>query len=248
MNRILGVLPVLIFCGVTHSDATPGASATAGQHLPRVSVFHPRVFLKNDKARIGKGLTAEQLRLRVEDPQYTFWRRGTNDEGPSGAVERAADYLENGQSADFDAVRRFLLTHTYSYATHDVGGFLAGAEMATAFDWIYRGLSEADRLLVMANIVKTADSSRDFMLHGEPDINHNYTYMALRTLGVCGLVLKGEPEPYDDKASEYLALTKQWIEALHDMKNSTNMIIFVPTEGGLPMLNIGDLRKNLRQP
>src|SRR5712671_1089743 len=42
------------------------------------------------------------------------------------------------------------------------------------------------------------------------------------------------------------ALTKQWIEALHDMKNSSNMIIFVPTEGGLPMLNIGDLRKNLR--
>jgi regulator of protease activity HflC (stomatin/prohibitin superfamily) len=43
------------------------------------------------------------------------------------------------------------------------------------------------------------------------------------------------------------ALTKQWIEALHDMKNSTNMMIFVPTEGGLPLLNIGDLRKNLRQ-
>jgi regulator of protease activity HflC (stomatin/prohibitin superfamily) len=43
------------------------------------------------------------------------------------------------------------------------------------------------------------------------------------------------------------ALTKQWIEALHDMKSSNNMILFVPTEGGLPLLNIGDLRKNLRQ-
>ncbi len=44
------------------------------------------------------------------------------------------------------------------------------------------------------------------------------------------------------------ALTKQWIEVLHDMKSSSNLIIFVPTEGGLPLLNIGDLRKNLRQP
>ncbi len=44
------------------------------------------------------------------------------------------------------------------------------------------------------------------------------------------------------------ALTKQWIEVLHDMKGSSNLIIFVPTEGGLPLLNIGDLRKNLRQP
>jgi regulator of protease activity HflC (stomatin/prohibitin superfamily) len=42
------------------------------------------------------------------------------------------------------------------------------------------------------------------------------------------------------------ALTKQWIEALHDMKSSNNLIVFVPTEGGLPLLNIGDLRKNLK--
>lgn len=42
------------------------------------------------------------------------------------------------------------------------------------------------------------------------------------------------------------ALTKQWIEALHDMKTSNNVIVFVPTEGGMPLLNIADLRRNLR--
>jgi len=42
------------------------------------------------------------------------------------------------------------------------------------------------------------------------------------------------------------ALTKQWIEVLHDMKNSNNLIIFVPTEGGMPLLNISELRKNLK--
>jgi regulator of protease activity HflC (stomatin/prohibitin superfamily) len=44
------------------------------------------------------------------------------------------------------------------------------------------------------------------------------------------------------------ALTKQWIEALHDMKSSNNLVVFVPTEGGMPLLNIGELRRNLRQP
>jgi len=50
--------------------------------------------------------------------------------------------------------------------------------------------------------------------------------------------------PQPDASPE--ALTKQWIEVLHDMKNSTNLIIFVPTEGGLPLLNISELRKNLK--
>jgi regulator of protease activity HflC (stomatin/prohibitin superfamily) len=41
------------------------------------------------------------------------------------------------------------------------------------------------------------------------------------------------------------ALTKQYLEVLEGMKTSSNMVILVPTEGGVPVLNIGDLRKNL---
>ena len=44
------------------------------------------------------------------------------------------------------------------------------------------------------------------------------------------------------------ALTKQYLEVLHDMRGSSNLVIMVPTEGGLPMLNLGDLRQNLRRP
>jgi len=43
------------------------------------------------------------------------------------------------------------------------------------------------------------------------------------------------------------ALTKQYLEVLHDMKGSSNLVIMVPTEGGVPILNLGDLRKNLGQ-
>ncbi len=44
------------------------------------------------------------------------------------------------------------------------------------------------------------------------------------------------------------ALTKQYLEVLHDMRTSSNTIVLVPTEGGLPMLNLGELRQNLRRP
>jgi regulator of protease activity HflC (stomatin/prohibitin superfamily) len=44
------------------------------------------------------------------------------------------------------------------------------------------------------------------------------------------------------------ALTRQYLEVLRDMKTSNNLVILVPTQGGIPILNIGDLRRNLHQP
>src|SRR5882672_7960365 len=43
------------------------------------------------------------------------------------------------------------------------------------------------------------------------------------------------------------ALTRQYFDVLRELKTSNNMVILVPTAGGIPMLNLGDLRRNLRQ-
>ncbi|HLZ44090.1 MAG TPA: SPFH domain-containing protein [Gemmatimonadales bacterium] len=43
------------------------------------------------------------------------------------------------------------------------------------------------------------------------------------------------------------ALMRQYLDVLRDMKSSNNLVILVPTQGGIPLLNIGDLRRNLRQ-
>ena len=43
------------------------------------------------------------------------------------------------------------------------------------------------------------------------------------------------------------ALTKQYFDVLREMRSSNNLIILVPTEGGVPILNLGELRKNLQQ-
>jgi regulator of protease activity HflC (stomatin/prohibitin superfamily) len=41
------------------------------------------------------------------------------------------------------------------------------------------------------------------------------------------------------------ALTKQYLEVLHDLRTSQNLVLIVPTEGGMPVLDVGSLRKNL---
>ncbi len=41
------------------------------------------------------------------------------------------------------------------------------------------------------------------------------------------------------------ALTKQYLEVLHDLRTSSNVVLIVPTEGGVPVLDVGALRKNL---
>jgi regulator of protease activity HflC (stomatin/prohibitin superfamily) len=41
-------------------------------------------------------------------------------------------------------------------------------------------------------------------------------------------------------------LTKQYLEVLHDMKNSNNLVILMPTTGGVPLLDINALRNTLR--
>lgn len=44
------------------------------------------------------------------------------------------------------------------------------------------------------------------------------------------------------------ALTKQYLEVLQEMRTSNNLVVLVPTEGGIPVLNLGEMRRNLRQP
>jgi len=42
------------------------------------------------------------------------------------------------------------------------------------------------------------------------------------------------------------ALTRQYFDVLRELKSSNNLVILVPTAGGIPVLNLGDLRRNLR--
>ncbi|MCC7496599.1 MAG: heparinase II/III family protein [Bryobacterales bacterium] len=188
-------------------------SALLWHTLPAaVSPLHPRIYVRNDNATIGKAITVRQLRMRAADPAFERWRRPVKLNNASAAVEIAARYLEQGQPADLAAVRDFLLSRSYSFERNDVGGLMAGGEMMTAYDWIYNGLTPEERSTLAGNLVKTCAASRRFIEHGGPDVNHNYVYMALTTVATAGLVLTGEPEPYGSVGREYLKLATDWLE------------------------------------
>jgi regulator of protease activity HflC (stomatin/prohibitin superfamily) len=42
------------------------------------------------------------------------------------------------------------------------------------------------------------------------------------------------------------ALTKQYLEVLEQLRTSSNLVLIVPTEGGVPLLSLEGLRKNLQ--
>jgi hypothetical protein len=42
-------------------------------------------------------------------------------------------------------------------------------------------------------------------------------------------------------------LMKQYLEVLHDMKTSNNLVVLVPTEGGMPLLDLARLRGTLNR-
>ena len=70
--------------------------------------------MRSDAATVGKGPTVSELRRRLNAPGYARWRRRViPSKGSESMVERAARYLEDGNTADLDAVRDYLKTHTF---------------------------------------------------------------------------------------------------------------------------------------
>src|SRR5689334_13696981 len=129
-------------------------SAVLALQAAEVSPLHPRIYVRRDTADIGKALKVSELRDRLKDPAYAAWRSAAPARGAE--LEHALRYLEDASPGDLASVREYLTTRTFSYEKNNVGGFLAASQMATAFDWIYGGLTTEERSKAMANIVTTA--------------------------------------------------------------------------------------------
>jgi len=177
----------------------------------QISGLHPRAFVRHDSATIGTGLTVSEFRARAADPAYSAWSDltggGTDWEG---ILTIAARYLMYGNSSDLNTVKNWLIAQS-SVSGGIITKTRQPGNMALAFDWIYDGLTASERSTIMANIKKWTDAAVNFLNTGGPDINHNYTYMAIRSIGEAGLVLKGE-SGYDAVADGFLAKADTWLE------------------------------------
>ena len=57
--------------------------------------------------------------------------------------------------------------------------------------------------------------------------------------------LQSDQQRYLNQTLTAEALLKQYLEVLHDMRTSNNLVVLVPTEGGVPLLDLAALRKTL---
>jgi len=57
--------------------------------------------------------------------------------------------------------------------------------------------------------------------------------------------LQSDQQRYLNQTLTAEALMKQYLEVLHDMRTSNNLVVLVPTEGGVPLLDLAALRRNL---
>jgi regulator of protease activity HflC (stomatin/prohibitin superfamily) len=60
--------------------------------------------------------------------------------------------------------------------------------------------------------------------------------------------LQSEQQKYLNITLTPEALMKQYLEVLHDMRQSNNLVVLIPTEGGTPLLDLATLRRNLARP
>jgi hypothetical protein len=175
-----------------------------------IASTHPRLFVRADSALVGAGPTVSELRARRTEPEIApYARLASSDANWEGILTPALQTLLGGDAAAQSQVRAWLLDQTEP-SKHSTGRQGAG-HMAVAFDWVYGSLSPAERRQVAENIRTGTDAAVAFLHVGRPDINHNFTYMALFSVAMAGLALHDEPG-YEAVARAYLDEARDWLE------------------------------------
>lgn len=175
----------------------------------QVSSQHPRLLVHSGQG-IGAGPTVAQLQDRRLSGNRPPWANlKSNRQGWEGLLTPALRALLVGDlESRADVVVRL---QNQQQAEYRSSGRQAGGHMAIAFDWLYDTLSESERSTIAANIALAADGALLFLRTGEPDITHNFTYMAVFTLLTAGLALADVPGQ-EDNARLYLQESQVWLE------------------------------------
>lgn len=176
----------------------------------QVAATRPRLFMRADAATVGRGPTLAELRARWGHPELAPYTKLVASEGSwEGLLTPALQTFLGRDPAAQTQVRTWLLEHTEP-PRHSTARQGAG-HMAAAFDWLCDGLSPAERQQAAENVRTGADAALAFLRVGEPDINHNFTYMALYSVTLAGLALHDEPG-FEAVAAAYLDEARDWLE------------------------------------
>lgn len=195
-------------------------SAQRTYENPVISDLRPRLFIRNDNAKIGRGLTLSGLRARLKDPAYKdcidFNQQVAGFESlPAIAMQ----YLLKGDRKNALTVGEYLANFPFPYKEH-TSTASAVYNGAIAFDWVRDALPDDMAAKIIAKLVEGAEYLKGGVVN--PSINHNYSIVSLHGVAMVAVAIYGEGIENTQKALVYLKLVKNLISGdqklLHTFK------------------------------
>ncbi|MPY90995.1 MAG: hypothetical protein GEU99_24170 [Luteitalea sp.] len=197
----------LLLSGVAASGCR---SATNTKPAENVSSRRPRIFVRADAARVGRGLTLAELRARARQPVYRDWisYEGTAT-GWAQLPALAMQYLLTRDAEAAERVGEALDRTPFPYAEH-TSTAAAVYHSAIAFDWVRDALSAEQAGRIAAKLVEGAEHLKQGVT--APSINHNYSLESLYGVATVALAIYGESERCTQKALEYLTAVDHMLQ------------------------------------
>lgn len=169
-----------------------------------ISHLRPRLFVRADEAKLGRGLTVSALRSKLKDPAYRDWidyDREVNGWGSLPAI--AMQYLLKGEKKNALNVGEYLVNTPFPYVEH-TSTAASIYNSAIAFDWVRDALPDEMANKISAKLVEGAEHLIKGVI--SPSINHNYTIVSLHAVAMVAIAIYGEGEENSQKALEYLKI------------------------------------------
>jgi hypothetical protein len=197
MNAVPATICTLLLL-LTIPSGTVAAAEVESPFDAAVLDVRPRIFVRSEPFA---GLTVEQLRVRVQQPEFA----GVRDKWRGRPLGRGLLWLLDGRPEDRDAALAALRKLEAGGSSWSDRG-LALVRLATLFDWLYDSLDPATRREVIQKIERAADAATDHVRGGQAPFFYSRTPGALAGLCVAGLALHGASQ----KADGYLETFRQF--------------------------------------
>ncbi len=175
------------------------------QSNPNQNISHlrPRLFVRADNAKLGRGLTLSELKSKLNDPAYKDWARITNESSKSSSTTLAMQYLLTGEKKLALYVGERLANIEIPYKEH-TSAAAAVYHSAIAFDWVRNALTDEMATMISKKLVEGAEHLKEGVR--SPSINHNYSIVSLYGLSMAAIAIFGESEEMTEKSYEYMQL------------------------------------------
>lgn len=177
-----------------------------------ISPLRPRLFVRADDAKLGRGLTLSGLRTRMNHPAFRNWT-GLNSEVPArGNPSAALRYLLTGERSYALDVGERLATTDIPYQEH-TSTAAAVYHSAIAFDWVREALPDDMAEIICKKLVEGAEHLKSGVR--SPSINHNYSIVSLYALSMAAVAIYGESAEMTSRSEEYLGLINRMLTGEH---------------------------------